>query len=142
MQGTGTGFVDYQITNEIPVTNRQCTVEVQEDDSAGMLNINVSFQDTVHGAVQVGISVFDYSAMVTRYDTVGSVNIGMNCETPLGGWATGFGSTVNLMVSRSGTTTITYSGSFNAQNLTWQGPGNQDALAIKFGSYNFKITPE
>ena len=138
-QGSGTGSITYQILNELPVNAHNCTVTALEDDGAGTLTLNVAFTDINHGAVQVGIAVFNYSPTVTQYTT--NMDIGFNCETPLGGWASDNGSSVMLNITeQSGTTTQTYSGSFNASNLMWVSPGNEDSMAIKFALYNFQVT--
>jgi hypothetical protein len=138
-EGSGTGSITYQILNELPVNAHNCIVTALEDDGAGTLTLNVGFTDINHGAVQVGIAVFNYSPLVTQYSS--SMDIGFNCETPLGGWASGTGSSVSLNITQqSGTTTQTYSGSFNASNLMWVSMGNEDSMTIKFALYNFQVT--
>src|ERR1700722_14562335 len=129
-QGSGTGSITYQILNELPVNAHNCIVTALEDDGAGTLTLNVVFTDVNHGAVQVGIAVFNYLPTVTEYTS--SMDIGFNCQTPLGGWASDSASSVMLNITQqSGTSTQTYSGSFNASNLMWVSEGNEDSMAIK-----------
>lgn len=140
-QGSGTGFVSYVIADQPTVNNPSCTLTVLEDDDAGMLTLNVSFTDNTYGQVQIGISVFSYSPSTTTYNNVGYLMIGFFCETPQGGWVSNAESSVFLQVSQqAGANGTTYSGSFNSDNLTWIGIGNENSLLIKFGSYSFTVT--
>jgi len=136
-QGSGSGFITYQIQNEQPVNAKNCDVQVLEDDGAGSLTLNISFNDAVHGQVQAGISVFGYQPATHEYTNVASLFIGFNTQRPLGGWSSGAGSSVMLFITQQASqSTRTYSGSFDAANLIWQSSGNQDALAIKFATFS------
>jgi hypothetical protein len=135
-QGSGSGFITYQIQNEQPVNAKNCKVQVIEDDGAGSLMLNISFNDAVHGQVQAGISVFGYQPGTHEYTNVASLLIGFNTQQPLGGWSSGAGSSVMLDITQQASQSArTYSGSFDAANLIWQNSGNQDALAIKFATF-------
>jgi hypothetical protein len=140
-QGSGTGTITYQINNQQAVTNLSCSVDVLETDSAEMLTLLVGFTDSNLGQVQVGISVFNYNAATSQYNSSSYLMIGLEAENPQGGWASNTGSSVVLFITQTaGSSGKTYQGSFNADNLTWIGAGDEDSLAIKFGSFNLQVT--
>lgn len=140
-QGSGTGYVTYVIGDEQAVNTPSCAVQVLEEDVAGMLTLNMSFTDRAYGQVQVGISIFNYAPATTTYDDVAYVMIGFVCEQPQGGWVSNTSSSVWCCITQDvATASTSYTGAFNASNLAWIGGGDQDSLAIKFGSYSFNVT--
>jgi hypothetical protein len=134
--GSGTGTLSYEINDEQAVQDRDCSVSGAEDDEAGSLVLSVSFDDQTHGAVIVGITVSGFSTSVSTYDDVSMLTVLAEIVS-IGTWVSEDTSSVRLYVDvAEGRDSCAYAGTFSAGNLAWQGSGNQDALAIKFGTFS------
>jgi hypothetical protein len=139
--GTGNGTLTYQIQNELPITNRQCAVTALEDDPNGVLLLNLTFDDTTHGRVGVGLTATGYSPQIQDYAGIDNLAATVATAQPAGGWTNDSGSSVNLSVSASidGQACV-FAGSFGAGGLVPVG-GEQDTLAIKLSYFDVRVTP-
>jgi hypothetical protein len=144
ISGGGTGTLTYAINEEQAVSDAHCAVTGAEDDDAGTLVLTVSFDDPSHGWIVVGITVSDFSASVTTYDgTGGALAVLVDIANVAGTWINEPTSSASLNVHVvEGRSSATYTGTFDAANLAWQGSGTEDALAIKFGTFDLTMNAQ
>ena len=141
LAGSGTGSLDYEINDEPAVDNRDCVVDGFESDDSGVLQLTFSFADATHGHVAVAVSLEGFSPATTSYDDPMYLVIVVTMEEG-SSWSSDLGATVGLSVTSTPANGGTeYRGTVDAENLKSVG-GTQDALAIKFSSFDVTVEPQ
>lgn len=145
MSGSGTGFLDYQINDERPITNASCNVKGSEDDDAQALVLDLYFADSTHGFLIVEITVGGFSPARSQYSTAQHDRLTVIVDLGKAGcfWATEDVSSASLNVTvTEASSSCHYSGFLSAANLQWRGAGSQPALAVKFESFSLTMNEE